>query len=96
MQLPSCLSLLNPSNFCLVKRTFFFFFFLWGNGPQATVTGPFYQKSVMDVDECGMLGRETEVFGENLLVLLCPPQILHDPTRARTQAAVVGSQRLTA
>jgi hypothetical protein len=27
---------------------------------------------------------------------LCPPQILLDQTRARTQAAAVGSQRLTA
>jgi hypothetical protein len=28
--------------------------------------------------------------------LLCPPQIPHDQTRARTRAAAVGSQRLTA
>jgi hypothetical protein len=27
--------------------------------------------------------------------LLCPPQIPHDQTRARTRAAEVGSQRLT-
>jgi hypothetical protein len=27
---------------------------------------------------------------------LCPPQIPHDQTRARTRAAAVGSQRLTA
>jgi hypothetical protein len=27
---------------------------------------------------------------------LCPPQIPHDETRARTRAAAVGSQRLTA
>jgi hypothetical protein len=27
---------------------------------------------------------------------LCPPQILHDLTRARTRAAIVGSRRLTA
>jgi hypothetical protein len=27
---------------------------------------------------------------------LCPPQIPHDPTRARTRAVAVGSQRLTA
>jgi hypothetical protein len=29
-------------------------------------------------------------------VPLCPPQIPHDLTRARTRAAAVGSQRLTA
>jgi hypothetical protein len=29
-------------------------------------------------------------------VPLCPPQILHDLTRARTRPATVGSQRLTA
>jgi hypothetical protein len=27
---------------------------------------------------------------------LCPPQIPHDQTRARTRAAAVGNQRLTA
>jgi hypothetical protein len=29
-------------------------------------------------------------------VPICPPQIPHDQTRARTRAAAVGSQRLTA
>jgi hypothetical protein len=38
--------------------------------------------------ECELAG-ETEVIGENLP--LCPPQIPHALTRARTQAAAVGS-----
>jgi hypothetical protein len=43
------------------------------------------------------LAAETEVLGENLPPApLCPPQIPHDQTQARTQAAVVGSQWLTA
>jgi hypothetical protein len=43
------------------------------------------------------LAGETEVLGENWApVPLCPPQIPLDQTRARTLAAAVGSQRLTA
>jgi hypothetical protein len=49
------------------------------------------------------LAGETEVLGENLPqrtlsapAPLCPPQIPHDETQARTRAAAVGSQRLTA
>jgi hypothetical protein len=42
------------------------------------------------------LAGETDVLGENLPpVLLYPPQIPHDLSRARTQAAAVGSRRLT-
>jgi hypothetical protein len=49
-------------------------------------------------DEYGAVGgmrtdRETEVLGENLL---CPPQIPHYLTWARTRAAAVGSRRLAA
>jgi hypothetical protein len=42
------------------------------------------------------LAGETEVLGKPAPVPLCPPQIPHDQTRARTRAAAVGSQRLTA
>jgi hypothetical protein len=43
------------------------------------------------------LTGETEALGENLPPApLCPPQIPHDLTRARTRAAAVGSQGLTA
>jgi hypothetical protein len=38
-----------------------------------------------------------EVLGEKPVpVPLCPPQILHGPTRARTRASAVGGRRLTA
>jgi hypothetical protein len=41
------------------------------------------------------LAGETEVRGENLAPApLCPPQISHDQTRARTRTAAVGSQHL--
>jgi hypothetical protein len=33
---------------------------------------------------------------ESASMLLCPPQMPHDLTRARTRAAAVGSKRLTA
>jgi hypothetical protein len=46
--------------------------------------------------ECRLAGK-TEVLGEKPVpVPLCPPRILHDLTWARTRAAAVGSQRLTA
>jgi hypothetical protein len=56
----------------------------------------------VDYDECGAvgtirIGRETEVLEENLdLAPLCPPQIPHDLTWARTRAAAVGSRLLAA
>jgi hypothetical protein len=44
----------------------------------------------------GMIGRGNRSTGRKPApVLLCPPQIPHD-ARKRTQAAAVGSQRLTA
>jgi hypothetical protein len=46
---------------------------------------------------CGMIGKGNRSTRRKLSpVVLCPPQIPHDLTRARTQAAVVGSRRLTA
>jgi hypothetical protein len=41
-------------------------------------------------------GRLLEAGISDLLAPLCPPQIPFDQTRARTRAAAVGSQRLTA
>jgi hypothetical protein len=51
-----------------------------------------------DDDECsaigGMLGtRNTSTLRKPAPVPLCPPQIPHDLTRARTQAAAVGTAR---
>jgi hypothetical protein len=42
------------------------------------------------------LAGETEVLGENLPpVPLCPPQIPHDVTQAKTRNAAMGSRQLT-
>jgi hypothetical protein len=62
---------------------------------------PIVQPQMIDEGDCGAIGGmklagETEVLGENLPQRLCPPQIPLDQTRARTRAAAVGSQRLTA
>jgi hypothetical protein len=55
----------------------------------------------MDDDECGAIGgmlRRKNGSARIKLdpVSLCPPQIPHDMTQARTRAAAVGSRRLTA
>jgi hypothetical protein len=45
----------------------------------------------------GLLDREAEVLAQKPApVQLCPPQIPHDVTRTRTQAAAVRSRQLTA
>jgi hypothetical protein len=73
-------------------------------GTQSTITeattGLFYQPQMVDNDECGavswMIGRwnwSTE--RKPVPVPLCPPQIAHDLTWARTRAAAVGSRWLT-
>jgi hypothetical protein len=62
--------------------------------------GILYQPRIMD-DECGAVGgmrigkgnRSTSI--KHAPVPRCPPQIPHDLTRARTQTAEMGSQRLT-
>jgi hypothetical protein len=66
------------------------------------LTGLLYQpRMMMDVDEYrtigGMLGKgNRSTRRKPAPAPLCPPQIPHDLTRARTRSAVVGSQRLTA
>jgi hypothetical protein len=60
-----------------------------------------YQPRMTDNDDCGEVGGMS---GRGNLstrrkpapVLLCPLQIAHDLTWARTQATMVGSQQLTA
>jgi hypothetical protein len=64
-------------------------------------TGLLYQTRIRINDECGtngeMLGRGNwSTQRKPHPVSLCPPQILHDLTRARTRAAAVGRRRLTA
>jgi hypothetical protein len=63
--------------------------------------GLLYQPQIID-DDCaaigGMkIGRGNEsTWRKSASVKLCPPQIPHDLIRARTVAAAVGSQQLTA
>jgi hypothetical protein len=63
----------------------------------AATTGLFYQPQMIDDGDCEATGgtnRSTR--RKPTPASLCPPQILHDVTRARTWPAAVGSQRLTA
>jgi hypothetical protein len=60
-----------------------------------------YQPRMIDDGDCGAIG-ELKIGRGNpstrrkpAPVPLCPPQIPHMLSRARTRAAVVGSQRLT-
>jgi hypothetical protein len=63
--------------------------------------GLLYQPPMID-DECGAVGGMRIGRGNRstrrkpTLVPLCPPQMPHDLTCARTRAAAVGSRRLTA
>jgi hypothetical protein len=70
-------------------------------GTAATI-GLLYQPQIIDNGDCGAIGgikigrgnRNTK--RKPALVPLCPPQIPHNLTRARTRVAEMGSQRLTA
>jgi hypothetical protein len=65
-------------------------------------TGLLYQHQMIDDDDCGAIGGIRIGRGNRSTrrkpteVPLCPPQISHDLSRARTRAAAVGSRRLTA
>jgi hypothetical protein len=68
----------------------------------AVTIGLLYQPQVIDDGDCGAIGgikigrgnRSTR--RKSAPMTLCPPQTPHDLTWARTWAAAVGSQRLTA
>jgi hypothetical protein len=68
----------------------------------AATTGLLYQSQMIDDGDCAAIGgikisRGNQSTGTNLAPApLCPPQILHDQTRARTHAAAVGIWQLTA
>jgi hypothetical protein len=81
-----------------------FFFSGVGLSPLGTAatSGLFYKPQVIDEGDCGAIGG-MKIGRENRSTRrkpasapLCPPQIPHDQTRARTRAAAVGRQRLTA
>jgi hypothetical protein len=68
----------------------------------AAISGLLYKPQMIDEDDCGAIGgmkidrgnRSTQ--RKPASAPLCPPQIPHGQTRARTRASAVGSQRLTA
>jgi hypothetical protein len=68
----------------------------------AATSGLLYKPQMIDEDDCGAIGGMRIGRGNRSTMRkpapapLCPPQIPHDQTRARTRAAEVGSQRLTA
>jgi hypothetical protein len=70
-------------------------------GTAATI-GLLYQPRMIDDGDCGAIGgiktgRVNRSTRRNPSpVPLCPPQIPYELTRARTRAAAVGRQRLTA
>jgi hypothetical protein len=80
-------------------------FFLWGGTKSlgtAATCGLFYKPQMIDEGDCGAIGGIKSGRGNRSTrrkpapAPLCQPKIPHDQTRARTQAAAVGSQRLTA
>jgi hypothetical protein len=84
----------------------YYFFILSGVGLSplgtAAIPGPLYQPQMIDDGDCGATGEMKIGRGNRSTrrkpapAPLCPPQIPRDQTRARTRAATVGSQRLTA
>jgi hypothetical protein len=86
----------------------FKFFFIIVSGVRlsplgiAATTGLLYQPQMIDDGDCGEIGGMKIGRGnpntrrKPAPAPLCPPQIPHNQTRARTRAAAVGSQRLTA
>jgi hypothetical protein len=89
-----------------MKTVLFFFIIVSGVGLSplgtAATTGLLYQPQMRDDGDCGEIGGMNIGRGNRSTrrkptpAPLCPPLIPHDQTRARTQAATVGSQRLTA
>jgi hypothetical protein len=67
----------------------------------AATTGLLYQPQMIDDGDCGAIGGMKIGRGNRSTrrkpapAPLCPPQIPHDQTRARTWGAAVGSQQLT-
>jgi hypothetical protein len=82
-----------------VSSVFFFFFLCFGLGVRLRWV---HLVRRMINDECGTVGGmrigrgKPSTRRKPTLVQLCPPQIPHDLTWARTRAAAVGCRRLTA
>jgi hypothetical protein len=96
----ACTKIINS-----IKRNYFREHFLWGGTKSlgtAATSGLLYKPQMIDEGDCGAIGGIKIGRGKRSTrrkpapATLCPPQIPHDQTRARTRAAAVGSQRLTA
>jgi hypothetical protein len=82
------------------------FFFISGVGQSplgtAVTSGLLYKPQMIDKGDYGAIGGmkigrgNRSTWRKPAPAPLCPPQIPHDQTRARTWAAAVGSQGLTA
>jgi hypothetical protein len=87
-------------------RFLLLFFIISGMGLSplgtAATSGLLYKPQMMDEGDCGAVGGmkigrgNQSTLRKPAPVPLCPPQIPHDQTQARTRAAAVRSQRLTA
>jgi hypothetical protein len=92
----------NSDEHCPLYQAYFFNVLGVGLSPLGTAatTGLLYQPQMIDDGDCGALGgigrenRRTQ--RKPVPVPLCPLQIPHDLIKARTRAAAVGNQRLTA
>jgi hypothetical protein len=93
----SCLSFyfLSFCSLCII-----IYYYWWGGTKSlgtAVTSGLLYKPQMTDEDECGAIGEmKIGTRRKPAPAPLCLPQIPHDQTRARTRAAAVGSQRLTA
>jgi hypothetical protein len=94
-----------PCSLIVFPKALFFYYVLmgwdWVHLVPRPLFGLLYQPQMLE-DECGAIGGmridrgNPSTWRKPAPVTLCPPQIKHDLTRARTRAAGVGSRRLTA
>jgi hypothetical protein len=86
-------------------KEFIYFLIISGLGLSplgtAATSGLLYKPQMIDEGDCGAIGGmkigrgNQSTWRKPAPAPLCPPQIPHDQTLARTRAVAVGSQRLT-
>jgi hypothetical protein len=94
------------SFFIIIEVGLFFYYYYWWGGTEslstAATSGLLNKLQMIDEGDYGAIGGMKIGKGNRSTrrkpapAPLCPPQIPHGQTRARTLAAAVGSQRLTA